>query len=80
MKTNIKHLALFVLLTVLFASCASNQPQCAAYAYAALKNENVEIDARIYTLEPVASKGLEEQPQSFQWVDSLTGPNGGKLY
>ena len=80
MKTNIKHLAIFVLLTVLFTSCASNHPQCAAYAYATIENEDVEIDTRLYTLEPVASKGLEQQPQSFQWVESLTGPNGGRLY
>ena len=80
MKTNIKHLALFVLLTVLFASCASNQPQCAAYAYAEPKNENIEKDTKSYTLEPIESKGLQEKPKNFQWEDSFIGLNGGKLY
>ena len=71
---------LLLLSLLILTSCASNKSQCPAYTYATPENENVEIDARIYTLEPVASKGLEEQPQSFRWADDLTGPNGGKLY
>ena len=80
MKTKIKHLAVFVLLTVLFASCASNQLQCAAYAYAEPKNKNIEKFTKSHTLEPVESKGLEEKPKNFQWEDSFIGLNGGKLY
>ena len=71
---------LLLLSLLILTSCASNKSQCPAYTYAKTENENVEIDTKTYTLEPITSKGLKEKPQSFQWEDSLTGPNGGKLY
>jgi len=71
---------LLLLSLLILTSCASNKSQCPAYTYATPENENVEIDTKTHVLEPVASKGLEKTPQSFQWADNLTGPNGGRLY
>ena len=75
MKKKKMHPALVVLLMVLFASCASSDSLCEAYACATIEEDHVEGDTN-----QSESKGLEEKPKGFQWEDNLIGPNGGKLY
>ena len=81
MKKKKMHPVLVVLLMVLFASCASSDSLCEAYACTTIEEDHVEGDTnQSYDLVPIESKGLEEKPKGFQWEDNLIGPNGGKLY
>ena len=73
-------ITLLLLSLLILTSCASNQLQCPAYSYATPEIADFERNTEPHSLDPVASKGLEETLQSFQWVDGLIGPNGGRLY
>ena len=82
METKRIHSILILSLIITLYSCGASDPLCSAYAYAeTIKEDNIDSTKKQVTnLIPPTSKGLKQNPEGFQWEDSLKGPNGGDLY